>query len=222
LRGYTFEPDTDPNAIKKYAELTPDHPDRPWEDPKVNSGYPYRASWNPVQKAFRTAALRRGAHPYVLIVDDIRKDDQPHQYDWLMQVPDDLKVISSNATDIVLGGSDPRDPRRLLVRMVGGQPQGAPGQWQLESYEVKRSPVTADNTSYGMHIRLKYTCQAIEPGFKVLLFPYREGVTPVPQTELQSNALQVTWPDQKDNYELDALPSGRTEIKLEMARYPSR
>ena len=48
-----------------------------------------------VKKAFRTAGLVRGAHPYSLIVDDLQLDAAPHHYDWGMALADDLALGSS-------------------------------------------------------------------------------------------------------------------------------
>ncbi len=107
-----------------------------------------------------------------MIIDDIKKDESVHQYDWLIQVPDDLVVKTNREGNIILGSADPRDNRRLLVQMITAN--GA-GNWVLENYEVKRSPETGDTTSSGMGHRLKYSLRAVEPGFRVLLFPFRDG-----------------------------------------------
>lgn len=71
-----------------------------------------RGLWNPVQKAFRTAALVRGNHPYVLMVDDIRKDDSSHLYEWAMHLPPDLEIIRSGGNWVDLGAREiPADPK---------------------------------------------------------------------------------------------------------------
>ena len=74
--------------------------DRPWGFlPAWNTGekggdrHGHWREHNPVQYAYRTAGLVRGKHPYVLIVDDLRKDDGKHLYQWLMQVPDDVEIV---------------------------------------------------------------------------------------------------------------------------------
>ena len=46
----------------------------------------------PMQKAFRTAGMVRGTHPYVLIVDDVQKDDQTRDYNWGMTVAEDVQL----------------------------------------------------------------------------------------------------------------------------------
>jgi hypothetical protein len=43
--------------------------------------------YNPVERALRTTALVRGSHPYVMVVDDIKKDATPHEYAWQMISP---------------------------------------------------------------------------------------------------------------------------------------
>jgi hypothetical protein len=77
-------------------------------DPTVVPERTWERSWSmksdPVQRAFRTAGLVRGPHPYAVIVDDIQKDGEPHLYKWLMQTADDLELDSINVTE---NGSKP-------------------------------------------------------------------------------------------------------------------
>ena len=211
LAGFHWAPDLSPETVRRFAEIAKVDKAHPWVDKASASSYVYRASYNPVQKAFRTAAVRRStAHSYALIVDDIRKDNAIHQYDWLMQLADDLVVKSTNGGSVVLGSLDANDKRRLLVQMIavnGG------GSWTLEKYEVKRTPETSDTTDFGPGFRLKYTVRTVEPGFKVLLYPFLEG-EPLPQVSANSGEMEVRWPDQQDRYSLTSLPTGRTEIRM--------
>lgn len=67
----------------------------------------------PVKYAFRTAGLVRGTHPYALVIDDIRKDDAAHSYDWYLTLEYDVQIAQINKTnehemDILLTGNDPR------------------------------------------------------------------------------------------------------------------
>ncbi len=54
-----------------------------------------RTEWRPgnFQTAFRTAALVRRPHPYVLIVDDFKKDSQSHQWTWQLALAPGLDTI---------------------------------------------------------------------------------------------------------------------------------
>ena len=65
-----------------------------------------------VQCAFRTAGLVRGPHPYGIIVDDIQKDAQAHDYVWYMALEYDIQIArqvnsSPHEMDLILTGSDP-------------------------------------------------------------------------------------------------------------------
>jgi len=177
----------------------------------TTGSYFYRAPYNPVQKIFRTVAVRRDApHSYALIVDDIRKDNASHQYDWLMQLADDLVAKSTNGGAIILGSSNAQDRRRLLVQMISVQGGGS---WTLEKYHIQRTPESGSTESFGTGVRLRYTVRTVEPDFKVLLYPFLDG-SPLPQATVRGKILEVHWPNQQDNYSLTLLPTGRTEIRL--------
>jgi hypothetical protein len=47
------------------------------------TSFPY----NPVLRATRSLAVVRGEHPYVLVADDIQKDQHPHLYSWQILSP---------------------------------------------------------------------------------------------------------------------------------------
>ena len=58
------------------------------------------------------------------MLDDIKEDESPHLYDWLMRTPADLRIVEikegvesdgSTRADIVLGE---KGDRRLLVRVL--------------------------------------------------------------------------------------------------------
>ncbi len=71
-----------------------------------------------VQTAFRTAGLIRGAHPYALVIDDIQKDDQPHDYTWYMTLEYDVQIAeidkpNDHEMDIILTGSDPTQAKAV-------------------------------------------------------------------------------------------------------------
>lgn len=104
------------------------------EDGKV--GDDENAVFNPVEKAFRTVAVTHGGvkRPFVIIVDDFKKDDKERRYEWLGNVPfkgmqwrhEDDDVIEDTAMksgdfDVILkyseDGNEAASPR-LLVRVL--------------------------------------------------------------------------------------------------------
>ncbi|MDR1282526.1 MAG: hypothetical protein LBK99_17150, partial [Opitutaceae bacterium] len=191
-KNLNWQPETThPETLAIYRERAdPEYKDRPWEQRGIEkkrpglTDYPHKAPWNVVEKAFRTALLRRGERPYVLIADDIRKDDAPHTCDWLLQVPGDLEIKRQTPGEVVLGSREPGDDRRLLVRMIDARAApGEAGAWELETYEIVRSPETGSTRSYGKGQRLRFTLRSVEPAFRVLLYPHRDDA-PLPETGL--------------------------------------
>jgi hypothetical protein len=133
----------------------------------------HRRPFNPVRKAFRSLFLIRGRHPYTLICDDIRKDDQRHLYQWIMQLPMDLEEVSNAGNDIILKESD--GDRRLLVRFLQEQNCST----RVEPYRANKHP---KDGKIVQGRRLVASLNAVEPGFRVMLYPFRAG-DPLPTTQ---------------------------------------
>jgi hypothetical protein len=169
--------------------------------------YMQRRPYNPVLKAFRTASLIRGIHPYVLVNDDIQKDGQPHVYDWHLQLQTDLKLESTSGRDTIL--ADPNDDRRLLVRALEAEGYQ---QSRLESYTVSTSAKGV--ALAGLHLIL--TSKTIEPKFKILLLPFRQGeALPTTTWNTDHSAVTLRWADgQTDQLDYSPDSTGRTQMEV--------
>jgi hypothetical protein len=207
LRGVSGGVELEPLTINqlRYEPL----PER-WMDLPISYLYspfgPFnvvRKTYNPVQVAYRTALLRRGAHPYVVIADDIQKDDQPHKYEFLMRLPVDLAgQYQVKGNDIVL--SDPGSMKRMLIRFVNpAQISVEERTLSLRSDMVKTRPILSVSTN------------AVRPDFRVLFFPYMEGDTlPTTSWDETPGNLNVAIGDQRDvcHYATDA--NGKPSLEL--------
>ncbi len=69
--------------------------------------WPMRLPNCSVAYAFRTAGLIKGKHDYVLIVDDLKKDNQEHLYEWMLPMPLDVELVSIKQLVDVTQLSDP-------------------------------------------------------------------------------------------------------------------
>ncbi len=159
--------------------------------------------YNTVQKAKRITAMVRGKSPYVLIADDIQKDELTHEYKWIMQAASDLEIVKYHFTkdsdihDIYLCGSevkrneaDKRVPKKgdpvLLVRVLQNETEN---HWdtpigRLEQYmDNIRRPQKAGK-------RLVITSTSVAPKFKVMLYPHLHG-DPIPETKWAQNGEQL-------------------------------
>lgn len=205
---------------------------RMWDD---EDGWVLRTPWYHVQKAFRTVIFSRGKHPYVLVVDDIRKDDAEHLYEWRMNMPPDVSAVSINGADILLGDlTTHREPvelaygfqgqttlapakgdRLLLVRTLDiGTPdlptlQTIP---MVASIEYKKTDDSHQFTgrSLGIGTQVVIGSRSVEPGFVILLYPHRQS-DEVPTTTWNDDKslLTIAWKDQTDTYAVSTTPTGR-------------
>lgn len=69
--------------------------------------WPMRLPNCSVAYAFRTAGLIKGKHDYVLIVDDLKKDNQEHLFEWMLPMPLDVELVSIKQLVDVTQLSDP-------------------------------------------------------------------------------------------------------------------
>ncbi len=164
----------------------------------------HRRPYNPVQKAFRSLYMIRGEQPYVLILDDIRKDDGKHLYEWVMQVPMDLKLDSHAGGQVIL--KEESGDRRLLIQFLNNPRVRV----KIESYEAHKHNKTGKVT---MGKRLVAAVNSVEPEFRVMLLPMKKGQE-VPRASLSSNGdqLEVRFKERVDQLKLIKSATSATKV----------
>ena len=196
---------------EKYAKVPVERDIRPgvvafWKgyektDPRLwdEDGWPVRLPHNPVRRAFRSIVFSHSAKPWLLVVDDIQKDEKERLYEWLMQTGFDTETVSITDNDIILGDATvkrnargmpapKKGDRQLLVRVLELNDPADPHlyttkpSFRLESFERKDTLVPENKTgalsgarSFGMDKRLVIASRSVAPDFKILLFPHRHG-----------------------------------------------
>ena len=179
-------PKTDASAFKTWEEETLGPFDFNWPKDDVpewlprsifgsETGYSHtngmrKRKFNPVQKATRTVELVRGAEPHMIVTDDIRKDNQPHLYEWYMQLPMDLEIVSTKPREVVLAAAN--EKRRLLVRFesavdTSGR-QARQLKFQLNQYTVHEDKKRGTKKQAK---RLIVSLRSVEPKFRIRLTP---------------------------------------------------
>jgi hypothetical protein len=184
--------------------------------------------WNPMMEAYRTLHLARGKFPYLLFFDDLRKDDQPHLYEWNMTLPGDVEMLRCKAIDPGATGSP-----AVMCDMIFGKidtPRKAgllySGVPELSYQPKKGDPLLLVRVLYCKsganrpmpHFermlalnKISVPAISVEPEFRILVYPHKFG-DPLPTTEWnrEHTALTVEFPGQKDSYQLDKTDGGRT------------
>jgi len=168
-----------------------------WNSPAGYRETIIKRPYNPMEKVYRTMNMVRGKHPFVLVVDDVKKDAQTHNYKWTMQLATDIVVESTSDKgngmyDVVL--KENAGTRRLLVRML-----------QQNDYQTGTPParldttwyVTGDGKSYKGY-RLVCESNAVSPDFKVLLYPHASGEQlPATSWNPSKTTLDIRWNDEQ-------------------------
>jgi len=203
-------------------------------DPRMWDEYarPVRVENNPVKKAFRSAGIIRGKHTYGLIVDDIKKDDVNHNYEWLMMVDSDVELIKINTDDIILGGTTKltegtwgtlqANPKKgdsqLLIKVLNrniADDNLKNPQIRLETFEYKDAKDWPNGRSFGLAKRLVIPSYSKSPDFKMLLFPHYVGEEqPVITWNEDKSSVIIEWQDQKDVVEFSKNTNGRTNFMV--------
>lgn len=207
-----------------------------WIKPKGTLSPYVRQPAFPVQRAFRSAGLVRGEKPYILVVDDIQKDTEPHRYDWTLALEKDIQIArivrkNEHEMDIFLTGADPdqtqpsaKEPLPSALPAEAKLPAGQPmllvrvlneSTTEAIQPEIVELPNAADAKKYGTVRRLVITSQSIAPDFKVLLYPYRNGAA-LPETRWNGihTALEVKMGAQADQIQFSPTPSGKTQLGI--------
>jgi hypothetical protein len=209
-----------------------------WLLPKGAVSPVVRQPHRPVRKAWRTAGLVRGTHPYALLVDDIQQDDAVHRYDWTLTLEYDVQIATveerDGMVDILLTGHDPdqtkphsKDPLpehlaadaspadgnpMLLVRVI--DVRRAPGT-SVEPPTIRMLPDATNPKNKTLVRGLVIPVDAIAPEFKVLLVPHRRG-TALPRTtwDAARKTVTISWDGQEDAVAFAAAPSGKTDLLI--------
>lgn len=189
---------------------------------KFDAEHRVRCEGITVQRALRTFVFLRGAGapPYLVVVDDIRKDDDPHDYTWLMHatpkstfVFGDRRATMTAAEFKARGNHAPRVP-------------ASPGSKRLLAFACHPNAVQfsqseyATAAEYGPHPRLEMTARAVNPQFRILLLPMRSD-TPEPSVHVEgtetAQLLTVQWPEATDHWHFStgAAPDWATPVQTD-------
>jgi hypothetical protein len=235
--GWEMDPS---DYIAKMFAGTAHYKMRPWWATYnyVNYMPTSRAPFNPMQYVFRSAGLVRGAHPYGLVVDDLKKDDQTHRYQWIAMLngpiwqakvdglPDGVAALAAakDASDQKPFGSvgkPPLEPQSgdplLLVYPLGVDPKAA------DDELIKISSEAGPPDKKGVvqfYDRIAINQRGTELHMKLLLIPVRSGGE-MPKVTYDAGASKATiaWADQSDD--ISFVPdNNRTKVTVTRSGKP--
>lgn len=232
-----WELETHPTAVK-YFKGTQHWKMRPWWPSYLFSNwYPVlRSPWNPMRACFRTAGLVRGPHPYALVADDLKKDEQSHEYQWRGMLdqgvvkadvpglpPGWLALVNPgnkpHPEKIESGGPRPsvipdKDAPLLLVVPLATGENGNAGEAVVDA-GVRDDGPKDNNGNPTYYNCLTLTRSGTEARFRILLLPSKMG-EPLPQVAQMDHRMGITfsWGEQKDEILFTEGRDFRTRVSI--------
>lgn len=218
--------DQRPTIVNYYKGFEQGDP-RMWDE----DGQPRSLPFNPVQKAFRTIAFMRETNPYVLIVDDIQKDEKERLYEWLMMTGTNTEIAEMKDNDIILSDADlardangliapKKGDRLLLVRVMEMsdptrvQDYHSRPSFRLETFE-KKDTFDFTRRTFGIDKRLVIGSRSVAPNYKIMLFPFRKGdKLPVTIWNAERTKLTVEINGRRDEISFAKNSDGRTRLAV--------
>ncbi len=201
-KAYDWEPETDPEVVKVFKG-TQHYKSRIWMHSywNWNWGPTMRAKYNPVQYAYRTAGIVRGEHPYALVVDDIRKNDDKHVYEWQMQLGGQMDLLNWWKMPwglIVLAptgnpdGEESKTPKPRLAILVLNKNTDS-GETQFDT-RFPQAEIRKPNLGGA---KLVISSFAEEPDFRIALVPVKPGQN-IPSVEkTEDGSIKMIWSEGK-------------------------
>jgi len=195
----------------------------------------YRIS-NPVEQAYRTVFLARGEHPYVLVIDDARKDADKHLFEWNITLPENVELLDAKTPAVAFQSPEPQAGREddLLITRPNvsrdpktGNPVVAKGDplflvrslWRNSPYGFPVPKLSHFNGSpenpFNNFSHLSIPAFSESPEFRVLLYPHKQG-DPVPETVWNEDHTELTVKinGQTDLYRFGKTDGGRTVFSM--------
>ncbi len=140
----------------------------------MSSGY------NPVLRAIRWCVFVSQPDPYLLIYDDIQKDQLEHTYEFLLHTP-------SPSAARVEGGV------RMTIEVEGARTTCDVAAFEPETISVAREPFACPgHPPFEQHALWRFARRALNPEFVVLLIPVAGSRAPQYQAELGRAARSLT------------------------------
>ncbi len=181
---------------------------------------------DPVEKAWRSLNLIRGAHPYVFVMDDVQMDDQLHDYRWNFNLQREMVLVRQpDDFTFIVGRGD-----------IEWQRTGAgPGAYANSGLNWKRTPKKGEpllmvkvlNVNAATELpapafeysktwpRIVVPARTVAPDYRVMVYPFREGdPEPTAVWSEDRSRLTVRIGDQVDQYDFAQADGGRSVFVL--------
>lgn len=223
LKALNWELDPSETNLKIFAG-TSHYKMRPWWPTYTYSNYmpTARALFNPMQYVYRTVGIVRGQHAYGIVIDDLKKDDSTHFYQWTAMLNGGIGKVNISdlpSSQLVLGKIEgwkrdgniteaptPKvgDPL-LLVYIV-------PDSNQTDMAVTKE--ILPSQGNWGSNYdRLAIQKNTVKANFRVLLIPFVYGKNK-PLLHYANDQVQINWLDGQTDRIIFSNSNAQTHVQV--------
>lgn len=218
-----WELDPSPANLRTFAG-TGRYKMRPWWSNSNFVGYmpTARAPFNPMERVFRSIALVRGAHPWALVVDDLKKDGAEHLFQWTAMLNGGVwqaavPGLARNQTALAARPWDPKATAKAPIQPQAGEPLLLVCALGMDAAPAVTTEVGVEDRK-GVkqnYDRIAIDHRGIMAAYRVLLLPVRMGeALPAVAYDAAAGAATVSWPGQEDRIAFSVGADGRTRFNV--------
>lgn len=231
LKSLGWEIEPSPRVLEIFAG-TARNKMRPWWATYNYANYmpTCRAPFNPVEHAFRSVTLVRGKNPYALVMDDVKKDEKTHLYQWTAMLNGGVRRaqisgLSSNQIALAFRAGDPKIDSAEIQPPIVPQP-GEPllivtalgmkssGDMQLPLIATERlEGAKSRDGKTQFYDRLTINQRMGEVSFRVLLTPVRAGEQ-LPLIDEHANHFKLSWQQMSEEFAFAKNDQGRSRVTV--------
>jgi hypothetical protein len=171
-----------------------------------------------VAHAFRTAGLVKGAHSYMLIVDDLKKDNQERLYEWLMPMPLDVEIVSiKQAVDVTQRSG------ALDIGFNSFENKGTSGEYDLilGDKTMKRNMDETDNVGGEMLNAGRFTPQKGNPQLLVRVLERTAAAVPNLEPNPRLETIEKLKTEDMHQYYLRTMDLGKRLVVPSRSNAPN-
>ncbi len=229
-QDFVYELETRPEIFDIFRG-TSNYKMRPWWATSNQANFipTLRAPWNPVEYVFRSTGLVRGRHSYGIIVDDLKKDDKDHLFEWTGCLGRGVwksSVETGKNNSIILGfdtnfkGNDLTKPVAEKLELIipkAGTPlllvylANATGNEKMTVGIQSDGPLK--NTVPEKYCRLTIANKARLANYKLILIPYMSGDM-LPMINENNGLVSIKWENQEDLVNFMKSADNRTRFTV--------
>jgi hypothetical protein len=231
LSKLNWELDPSEQNMKTFAG-TSHYKMRPWWATYTYSNYiaTSRAPFNPMQYVYRSVGLVRGTHPYAVVVDNLKKDDKTHLYQWTAMLNGGVYQadVSGLAPGQVVLAARPYDQKatnnKSLIKPDKGEPlllvcaiaPDANGAGLMPDIKVSTEigPINSKQARTTYYDRIAISTNAKDVAYRVILIPFHYG-DDLPAVNITAGKATIVWKGQSDIILFDKDAEKRDHIKVQ-------